>query len=57
MDAPTKILNVDRKNPLIRIPASLFKHIDKRKRKIPITVTTTENAVTIKINKIANKAQ
>jgi hypothetical protein len=32
----TKYLKVDRKNPLVRLPAEIFNGIDKRKRKIPI---------------------
>ena len=34
-----KKIKVDRANPLIRIPALLFRAIDKRKRKIPLIIT------------------
>ena len=34
-----KRVKIDRANPLIRIPALLFKAIDKRKRKIPLLIT------------------
>ena len=47
----TKELSVRRLSPIIRIPAVLFKGVDKRKDKIPITVTWTEDFCTVNVNK------
>ncbi len=44
-----KKLRVDVKNPLIRLPATLFKNIDKRKRKIDIIVRVYSNAISVEL--------
>lgn len=51
-----KKIKVDRANPLIRIPALLFKNIDKRKRKIPLIITfdNLECSVIIDQDKLNN---
>jgi len=45
-----KKVKVNRENPLIRIPALLFKDIDKRKRKIPLIITFDNLECSIIIN-------
>jgi hypothetical protein len=45
-----KEITVSRVNPLIRVPAVLFKGIDKRKRKIPLTITSEETKITIELS-------
>lgn len=46
----TKRPTVNRENATIRIPADLFKQIDKRKRKIPLIIDYTEHACIIKVD-------
>lgn len=50
MEHNEKVLKISRHNPLIRIPASLFKDIDKRKTKIEIKVITNKDSIILKIN-------
>ncbi len=47
-----KTIRVNRANPLIRIPAELFKDIDKRKKKIPLIVAidNISNHLTVMID-------
>ncbi len=51
MNVTQKEIKVNRVNPLIRIPALLFKSIDKRKRKIPLTITFDDTECSIVVNK------
>ena len=46
----TKRIQIDRKNPIIRIPAKVFDSIDKRKRKIPVVVKIEHTNPIIKVD-------
>lgn len=45
-----KQITVSRVNPLVRIPAVLFKGIDKRKRRIPLVVDYDNGRCIVKID-------
>ena len=45
-----KDITVSRVNPLIRIPARLFKNIDKRKKRIPLKVYYNDYQCTIEVD-------
>ena len=49
--ATQKKIRVDRTNPLVRIPALLFKDIDKRKRRIPLIVTFDNSECSVIIDR------
>ncbi len=46
-----KKLTITRANPLVRLPAILFKTIDKRKKKIPLMVTYDNSVFVVEIDK------
>ena len=50
MEPTTKRVKVDRYNALVRIPASMIKSIDKRKRKIPLVVTYNNTQCIIRVD-------
>lgn len=46
-DKQVRYLNVKKNNPVVRLPAQLFKKIDKRKQNIPMVLAFDKDLVVV----------